>query len=125
MLFWGDGNRVAKTNSFWRGYESVSQEALLWQRPIVPDGFGHLNWKDHSFHRYTVCYELRMRSKTVYFFAYQMVEVSAMAEIAYASRYVHVRNWWHNYEVLQGFWAELVSVYTYFGTQLFNSESVI
>lgn len=123
MVRWGDGNPVAKANSLWRSYEGVSQDALFRQRPIIPYGFRHLKRKDHSFYRYTVRYERRMRSDTGYFIAYQLVEASAIAEIAYANRYVRVPNWWHDYEVPQGYWAELGSVYTYYGTQLFDSES--
>lgn len=67
--------------------------------------------------------ERKFRSETAHFDAWHMLEISTLHRGALMNRYVSFSSSWQNYEVQQGFWAELGSVYTYFCFHFFNPDS--
>ena len=68
------------------------------------------------FSQNTVRFERRVRSDTGYFVAYQMIEVREISRQHYMNRYQRTPSWWSQFEVCQGFWAELGPILTYYGS---------
>lgn len=79
--------------------------------------------KNNPFFSRTVRFQPKFRPETGYFVAWHMLEPSALNRSALANRYVRVPSWRKFYEVPQGLWAGLESVYAYFGSHLFNPDS--
>lgn len=123
LIRWGEEDPVGKANSWWGGHEGVSQDALFYTRPLVSPGFNRFRRKDDTLFTHTVRFERRFRSDSGFFVAYQMVEAQHITRAALANRYLRVPSWWQAYEVLQGFWADVGPIYTYFGTRLADPNS--
>ena len=93
---------------------------MFWTQPIIPENFRYLKRGNLPFFQCTVRAERRLRSDTGYFIAYQMLEARDIARDHYTNRYQKIPSWWGQFEVCQGFWAELGPVLTYYGRYLSN-----
>ncbi|CDF36187.1 unnamed protein product [Chondrus crispus] len=114
------GDPVREADRRWHDQHIVSNDAIFWTQPLIPENFRHLKRGNLSFLNHTVRLERRLRSETGYFVAYQMVEAREIARVHYANRYQPIPLWWGRYEVCQGFWSEFGPVFTYFGSYLQN-----
>lgn len=122
LMAWGQGDPVQKADALWRNTEEVSQEAIFWAHPILSKNFRTLKRVETLFYTKTVRFERRTRSQTGFFVAYQMLEASEMLRTFLPGRYVRTSSWWADYEVPQGFWAEMGPIYTYFSLCLCGSS---
>ena len=118
LLTWSRGDPVVEADRLWHGQLMVTNDALSWTCPILPLNFRRLKRGNIPFFQHTVRFERKMRSDTGYFLAYQMVEAGEIARSHYINRYQQLPSWWGQFEVCQGFWAELGPILTYFGSHL-------
>ena len=118
LLTWSRGDPVVEADCLWHGRLMVTNDALSWTRPILLLNFRRTKCGNIPFFQHTVRFESKMRSGTGYFLAYQMVGAGEIARSHYTNRYQQRPSWWGQFEVCQGFWAELGPILTYFGSHL-------
>ncbi|CDF32986.1 unnamed protein product [Chondrus crispus] len=118
MINWTARDPVRDANRLWYNQRTATNEAMFWTRAIIPENFRHLKRENLPFFQHTVRAERRLRSDTGYFVAYHMLEAREIARDHYTNRYQKIPSWWGQFEVCQGFWAELGPVLAYYGRYL-------
>ena len=118
MINWTAGDPVRESNRLWYNQRTATNQGMFWTQPIIPKNFRYLRRGNLPCFQYTVRAERRLRSDTGYFIAYHMLEALEIARDHYINRYQKIPSWWGQFEVCQGFWAELGPVLTYYGRYL-------
>ena len=99
----------------------VSPEAILWDGSILLVDYTSRKKAFSTFWNDTVPYERKCRMELGYFVPWHNVEVDCMARSALDGRYVRIPHWWVDWEMPQGFWAELPPVLAYAGSVLLHN----
>lgn len=102
----------------WRGVADYHQDALLWSLPRLPAGYQYLKKGTDSFWLDTVRVERRARARYGVLAQWHQPEVEHVEVLYQDERWVTVPRWFEEWEVPQGFWAELGPPLAYIGSQI-------
>ena len=115
-------NLMAFNADRYRGSPTVSQDCLLWERPVLRAEFRYLRKRDNTVFWDMLRWERRARSRHGYLLAYQMIEVDRIRRNRLHNRYVSIPQHWSACEVPEGFLAELPPVLTYLGSVMMQDS---
>lgn len=102
---------------------AVHPAGILCSEKLLPDDYRDARKANSSFWSDTVRFERRFRSEHGYFIFWHDIEANCLLPAALEGRYVPVPPWWQDWEMPQGFWAELPPVLAYVGSEVLRNPN--
>lgn len=91
----------------------VHPDAILWECRLLPEDYRSQKKSKSGFWSDTVRFERRSRMLHNKFVLWHNIEVESLGPRRVSDKYISVPQWWSEWEVPQGFWAELPCVLAY------------
>lgn len=104
--------------SGWQGVADYHQAAILWRLPRLPAEYRTLKKAEDFFWAETVRMERRLRARCGILAQWHQPEAEGINTYEQVNRWLVLPHWFKDWEVAQGFWAELGPPLAYIGSAL-------